>query len=131
MPLPAAAAVYAAVVSSLPAAAPLIGATAVSFAIIATHDPNKLEEAVLKGRPEAAAECVQKNVTALNTRLLAEVQPLHGTEVMAVLLRRGIAGDVVTDITLHESGSGSRAEFRPLTAPQNQPDVLTKIIAGC
>ena len=132
MPLPAAAvAAYAAAVSSLPSAAPFIGAAAVSFAIVATHDPNKLEEAQLKARPEAAAECMQRNVTALNTRLAAVVQPLQGTQVMAVFLRAGVTGDALVNITLEESGTGSRAEFRPLTAPEHQPDVLPKIIAGC
>jgi hypothetical protein len=54
-------------------------------------DPNPFETAKLVGKPEAAAECVKRNVASLNTRLVAEVQPLFETETMGVVLRRGVA----------------------------------------
>ena len=85
----------------------------------------------LKGSPEVAAECVKVNVAALNTRLVAVVQPLNGTATMGVVLKRGVVGEPVLNVVLQEAASGSQAEFRPLMPPDQQPDVITQIIAGC
>ncbi|HYH41535.1 MAG TPA: hypothetical protein VD867_06105 [Burkholderiales bacterium] len=132
MPLPAAAlAAYTAFLSSLPAAAPVIGVAAVGFVIVAAHDPHRLEEARLAGNPEVAAECLKRNVASLNTRLVATTQPLYGTSVMGVNVNAGVRGDALMVIVLQEAGSGSVAEFRPLAPPDPQPDILAKIIAGC
>jgi hypothetical protein len=131
MPLPAAAAAaYAAFVSALPSAAPAIGMAAFTMAIIASHDPNRIEETHLKGNPEAAAECVRQNVTS-HTRLAAVVQPLYGMSIMGLSLKAERTGDTVLNIVIQEEGTGSRAEFRPLTPPDQQPDILGKLIAGC
>jgi hypothetical protein len=131
MPLPAAAvAAYTAFVSALPAAAPVIGMAAVTVAIIGSHDPNRIEETHLKGNPEAAAECVRQNVTS-NTRLAAVVQPLYGMSIMGVSLKAERTGDTVLNIVIHEQGTGSRAEFSPQAPPNQQPDILGKLIAGC
>ena len=132
MPLPAAAvAAYSAIVNALPAAAPVIGAAAVGFGIVASHTPGAPDTVQLKGTPEVAAHCMKGNVAALKTRLAASVQPLYGTETMGVVVKRGSVGDPLVAIVIQEAGSGSRAEFRPLTPPDQQPDVIAKIIAGC
>ena len=131
MPLPAAAAAaYAAFVSALPSAAPVIGMAAVTVAIIGSHDPNRIEETYLKGNPETAAECVRHNVTS-NTRLAAVVQPLYGMSIMGVSLKAERTGDTVLNIVIHEQGTGSRAEFSPQAPANQQPDILGKLIAGC
>ena len=130
MPLPTAAAVYSVLVNALPAA-PFVAAAAVGFGVVASHTPGQPDIVQLKGTPESAAECMQRNVTALNTRLAAAVQPLFGTERMGVLVKRGTVGDVVLTVVIEEAGNGSRAEFRPLLPSEEQPDVITRIIAGC
>ena len=127
MPLPAA---LVAAYATLAPAAPFIGAAVVGFGIIATHEPGRLESATLKGNPERAAECIQRNVSSLNTRLVAMVQPLRGTETMGVVLKSGVVGDPLLNVLIQESGAGSVAEFRPLTPADQQPDVIARIIAG-
>ena len=132
MPVPAAAvAAYAAIVNALPAVAPVLGAGALTLGLVLTHKPEQQESAKLVGEPEAAAECMQRNVKALNTRLVAVVQPLQGTETMGVIVKRGIVGDPVMNVIIQQAASGSTAEFRPLLAPEQQPDVIAKLIAGC
>jgi|RhiMethySRZTD1v2_1073278.scaffolds.fasta_scaffold608544_2 hypothetical protein len=131
MPLPAAAyAAYISISSALPAA-PVIAGMAVTAGMIATHEPGRIDMVQLKGSPEVAAECVKVNVAALNTRLVAVVQPLNGTATMGVVLKRGVVGEPVLNVVLQEAASGSQAEFRPLMPPDQQPDVITQIIAGC
>jgi hypothetical protein len=125
-------AAYTAFVNALPAA-PVIGGAAVGLGIVASHalsQPDTLQ-VQLAGTPELAAECMKRNVSALNTRLAAVVQPLFGTETMGVILKSGIAGDPLMAIVIQEGRSGSQAEFRALTPADQQPDVITKITAGC
>ena len=131
MPLPTAAALYAVVVSALPTAVPVLGVAALSFALINSHEPDRLDVARLSGTPEAAAECIARNVGSMNIRLAAVVQPLFGTEVMGVILKSDRVGQPLMNIVIQEAGAGSQAEFRPLVPPEQQPDVITKIIAGC
>ena len=132
MPIPAvAAALYSSIAGALPSALPVLGSAVVFLGLAATHEPDKLESAQLASRPEAAAECMRTNVAALNTRLTAAVQPLHGTETMGVTLKRGVVGDALLSVVIQEQGSGSRAECRPIAAPEEQPDVLRQMISGC
>jgi hypothetical protein len=132
MPLPAAAiAAYTAVMNALPAAAPVIAAGAVSLGLVISHKPDQQDIVKLASEPEAAAECMQRNVAALNTRLVALVQPLQGTETMGVIVKRGIVGDPVLTVVIQQAVSGSTAEMRPLMPADQHPDVIAKLIAGC
>ena len=132
MPIPAAlVATYATVVGALPSAAPVLATAAIGLGVVVSHEPNQLETTQLAGKPEVAAECMQRNVASLNNRLVAVVQPLHGTDTMAVVVKRGVVGDPLMSIILHEAGSGSHAEIRPIAPPGQQPDVIAQMIAGC
>jgi hypothetical protein len=132
MPVPAiAVAAYAAISSALPAAAPVIGAAAVSLAIVAAHKPEEPDLVKLTESPEAAAECMKRNVAALNTRMVAFVQPLHGTATMGVIVRMGVVGDPVMNVVIQDAVAGSSAEFRPLLPVPQQPDIVARLIAGC
>jgi hypothetical protein len=132
MPLPAlAVAAYAAFSSALPAAAPVIGAAAVSLAIIAAHKPEEPDLVKLSGSPEVAAECMKRNVAALNTRMVAFVQPLHGTATMGVIVRMGVVGDPIMNVVIQDAAAGSSAEFRPLVPADQQADMIARLIAGC
>jgi hypothetical protein len=133
MPLPIAAyaaAAYSAAMANLSTAGPVIAVSLLGFAAVASHDPNRLETALLKENPEAAAECVARVVTA-NTNLAAAVVPLHGTAVMGVTLRSERRGDPLMNIVIHQQGAVSQAEFHPLDPAQAHSDVIGKIIAGC
>ena len=131
MPLPAALVpAYAAAVSAAPAAmsvAPVAGVALLSFGMIATHTPDTVQ---LAGKPEIAAECIRQNVVSLNTKLAATVQPLYGTEVMAVVLKRGVASPPLFSVTLLESESGSTANYKALQ-PDPVQDLVAKVFAGC
>jgi hypothetical protein len=132
MPIPAAAvAAYAAVAGALPSATPVLAGMAVSVGLIMSHEPGRLDAVQLTNKPEVAAECVKRNVVSLKSRLVAIVQPLHGTETMGVLVRRGIVGDPLFNVVIQESASGSHAEVRPLAAADQQPDLMARFIAGC
>jgi len=132
MPFPAAAyAAYVGISSVLPAA-PVIAGMAVGVGMIASHEPGRMDMIQLKSAPEVAAQCMKVNVAALNNRLVAIVQPLNGTATMGVVVKRGIVGDPVLNVVLEEVPTGSRVEFRPLIAPEQQPDVvITQMISGC
>jgi hypothetical protein len=132
MPLPAAAiAAYTALVNALPSAAPVLGAAVVSFGIIASHQPGLPDTVQLKGEPELAAECIKRNVASLNSKLVAVVQPLHGIEMVAVVLKKGIVGDPLMSVIIEQGLSGSRAELRSIEQPDQDPAVITKMMAGC
>lgn len=134
MPLPVAAAVAyasaaAAAVTANSSAVPVLGVAILGLAIGASHDPNRLETALLKSNPEIAAECVAR-VVSQHTNLAAAVLPLHGTEVMGVTLKAR-RGDPLMNIVILEAGQASQAEFRPIDPAAAQSDVIGKIIAGC
>jgi hypothetical protein len=63
--------------------------------------------------------------------MVAVIQPLHGTETMGLMIRRGIVGDPLFNVVLQESASGSQAHVRPIGAENPQPDVIAQIISGC
>lgn len=132
MPLPAAAiAAYTAITGALPSAAPVLAGMAVGLGVVTSHEPGKIDMVQLNGNPEVAAQCVKGNVAALNNRLVAVVLPLSGTATVGVVIKRGVVGDPVMNVVLQEAAAGSQAEFRPLMPPEQQPDVITQIIAGC
>ena len=132
MPLPAAAAAaYTAAIHALPAVAPVVAAGLVSLGLVVSHQPEQQDIVKLTGTAEVAAECLQRNVAALNTRLVAMVQPLHGTETMGVVVKRGIVGDPIMNLVIQDSPAGASAEIRPLLPADQQPDVIARMIAGC
>jgi hypothetical protein len=132
MPVPAlAVAAYAAISSALPTALPVIGAAAVSLAIISTHKTDEPDLVKLAGSPEIAAECVQRNVAAFRTRMVAYVQPLQGTATMGVIVKMGVVGDPLMNVVIQDTAEGSRAQFTPLVPPEQQPDMIARLIAGC
>jgi hypothetical protein len=132
MPVPAlAVAAYAAISSALPAAAPVIGAAAVSLAIISAHKADEPDLVKLAGSPEVAAECMQRNVASLKTRMVAYVQPLHGTATMGVIVKMGVVGDPIMNVVIQDTVAGSRAQFTALGQPEQQPDMIARLIAGC
>jgi hypothetical protein len=128
MPLPAALVpAYQAAMTYLPSMVPFAGAAVFGIGMVATHTPDTLQ---LAGKPEAAAECIQKNVAALNTKLAATVQPLYGTGTMGVVLKSGIVSPPLVSVTLLETGTGSTANYRILQADP-PADLVEKILAGC
>jgi hypothetical protein len=131
MPVPAAAAAaYSAAVNAAPFALPLIPAAIVG-AFIAFQDPQNTDVVKLTGSPEAAAECMKRNAASIDKRLVAEVSPLYGTEVMGVVLKRGVVGSAFMSIVIQEANPGSQAEIRPLAPVERQPEMVAKIVAGC
>lgn len=116
--------------NALPMAAPLIPAAVVG-AFIAFQEPQQLDVVKLTAKPEAAAECMKRNVASLNRQLVADVEPLFGTETTGVVLKRGIVGASVMSIVVQDTPSGSQAEFRPLAPAERQPEMIEKIVAGC
>jgi hypothetical protein len=131
MPVPAAAAAaYSTIMNALPMAAPLVP-VAVFAVVIAQQEPPQLDVVKLTAKPEAAAECMKRNVASLDRQLVADVQPLFGTEIMGVILKRGIVGASVMSIVVQDTPSGSQAEFRPLAPADRQPEMIAKIVAGC
>ena len=132
LPLPAAAvAAYTAAVNALPAIAPVVAAGLVGLGLVVSHTPGQQDIVKLAGNPEVAAECLKRNVASLGTRLVAVVQPLHGTETMGVIVKRGTVGDPIMNVVIEEASTGSSAEFRPLLPAEQQPDVIARMIAGC
>ncbi|HEV3484855.1 MAG TPA: hypothetical protein VG106_05575, partial [Vicinamibacterales bacterium] len=85
----------------------------------------------LMNKPESAAECMTRNIAALKGPLVVTGQPLYGTQVYGVSLKRGVTGNTVMTVLLMESDVGSNAEFTLLGPPEQQPDIIDKMIAGC
>jgi hypothetical protein len=132
MPLPAVgAAAYAAFVNALPAALPVLGAAAVTVGLVSAHRPDAIDTARLVRMPEPAAECIRHNIAALNTKLVAVVQPLYGASTIGVTLKRGTFGEPIMNVVIREVETGSDVDFIPLVPPQEQPDVIARMIAGC
>ena len=129
MPVLSAAAVYAAAVKALPAVLPA-GVAMVAFGIIASHT-REPELQALKGAPETAAECIQRNVQAGKNGLSAVVQPLFGTSTYSVVLKRGgVTGEPVMTVLLQSATTGSHAEFRSLGLSDTN-EQIAQLIAGC
>ena len=129
--LGAIAAALTAVSPTLVSVAPFAVATAVGLAIVATHDREADRFHNFNRFPEATADCMVRNVKALDSRLVAFSQPLYGSEVYDVTVKRGVVGEPVLRIVLTQTSVGAHAEVIPLVAPEQQPDVLAKIVAGC
>ena len=128
----AAAATYgAAAATKYGGAAAVGGFSAFMVAVSATHDPaGDLTRALMK-KPEQAEECMTRNVAALKGPLVVSGQPLYGTQVYGLSLKRGVTGNPVMTVLLIEGDVGSNAEFTPLGPREQQPDVIDKMIDGC
>jgi hypothetical protein len=63
--------------------------------------------------------------------LYEPIYPLYGTEVMEVVLKRGVVGSAFMSIVIQEANPGSQAEIRPLAPVERQPEMVAKIVAGC
>lgn len=130
MPLPAiAVTLYYTAVQAAPSLAPAVGLAALGIGVATLHQPGQLDTLALTRKPEPAAECIRQNVAALNTRLVASVQPLRGTETMGVMLKRDVFGDTIMTIVVQDTPSGSTAELRPLE--DGLPDVIPQMTRGC
>jgi hypothetical protein len=130
MPLPAIAiSAYYAALQAAPAVAPAVGAALLGIGIANLNDPTKLDTVQLTTKAEPAAECMRQNVAALNSRLVAAVQPLQGTETMGVVIKRGIVGDPLMTIIIQDALSGSTAELRPIS--ESFPDLIPQVMRGC
>ncbi|HYC49172.1 MAG TPA: hypothetical protein VED01_27150 [Burkholderiales bacterium] len=128
----AAAATYGAAAAAKYGGAAAVGGVSVfMLGVAATHDPAGDLTRALLNKPESAAECITHNVAALKGPLVVTGQPLYGTQVYGLSLKRGVTGSPVMTVLLIESDVGSNAEFTPLGPREQQPDVIDKMIAGC
>jgi hypothetical protein len=107
------------------------GAAAVGLGLAAAHDPAGDLTRALAQKPEAAAECMSRNVAAMKGPLVLNGQPLYGTAVYGLSLKRGVTGSPVMTVLLTELPAGSTVEFTPLIPREEQPDLIDKMIAGC
>jgi len=111
-------------------AAPFMGAAAVGFGIVISHNPEEELSHVITGSPQVTAECIQRNASLQTVRLAAVVRPMQGNETWSVVLKRGgVTGDPIMTVLIQEAITGSRAEFRPL-APHDG-DLVARMLAGC
>ena len=112
-------------------AAPVLVVAAGGFAAVAIHDPAGDWTRVLAQQPDTVAECMTRNVAALKSRLVLVGQPLYGTDVYGLTLKRGVTGGPIMSVVLQATDVGSTAVFTPIDPPQQPPEMIEKMLAGC
>ena len=133
--LPAVPAIIAAIKAAAPGvlatAAPMAGVATLALVVASTYDPNARLTRTFATEPQSVAECMARNAGAMKGSLVLQTQPLYGMEVVAVTVKRRVAGDAILVATLTATTTGSTADFGPALGVEQAPEVLEKLLAGC
>jgi hypothetical protein len=82
--------------------------------------------------PEPAAACVAGNVAVLGERAVAHLQPLYGTERLAVIMRERPAGEALAVAYVTGDEGGSQVRIAPTLRYTGEPGELARrLVAGC
>ena len=125
------AAIKAAAPGVISAAAPIAGVATLALVMASMHDPKARLTRTFALEPQSVAECMARNAGPLKGSLVLQTQPLYGMEVVAVTVKRRIAGDPILVATFTATATGSTADFGPAYDVEQSPDILEKLLAGC
>jgi hypothetical protein len=125
------AAIKAAAPGVIATAAPIAGVATLALVMASTHDPKARLTRTFSTEPQSVAECMARNAGAMKGSLVLQTQPLYGMEVVAVTVKRRVAGDAILVATLTATTTGSTADLGPAYGVDQSPDILEKLLAGC
>ena len=125
------AAIKAAAPGVMAAAAPMAGVATLALVVASTYDPNARLTRTFATEPQSVAECMARNAGAMKGSFVLQTQPLYGMEVVAVTVKRRVAGEPILVATLTATTTGSTADFGRAYGVEQSPDMIEKLLAGC
>jgi hypothetical protein len=83
------------------------------------------------GAPEQAAACVARNADGQTPVMTSTVQPLYGTEHVAVLMRDSPTGDTLATVYIEPASQGSYAKVVPTPLVIDRDALVKRLLAKC